>query len=246
MVATIRCQSGHERGRSRPAGPMDPGGGFRRDSFCGERHRVATPNAEVRDRPVPPRRAGGVITGRVAVSELIAGPEVVDLAGERPLIEFAGLEKSYQTGKVSYRALRGVDLSIAAGEMVAVVGPSGSGKSTLLNMITGIDRPTAGTVTFDGRVLDQLSEEDLAVCRGANVGIIFQFFQLLPTLSALENAVLSLDFLRRGSKHERFAQARRNLEMVGLGTSSNICRPSCPVGSSNGWRSRARSPLIRG
>ena len=99
---------------------------------------------------------------------------------------------------------------------MAVVGPSGSGKSTILNMITGIDRPTAGTVTFDGERLDEMSEEELAVWRGANVGIIFQFFQLLPTLSALENAVLPLDFLGRGSKRERFEQARHNLELVGL------------------------------
>jgi putative ABC transport system ATP-binding protein len=119
-------------------------------------------------------------------------------------------------GKVDYRALRGVDLSIVGGEMVAVVGPSGSGKSTILNMITGIDRPTAGTVTFDGKRLDTMSEEELAVWRGANVGIIFQFFQLLPTLSALENAVLPLDFLRRGPKRERFERARRDLELVGL------------------------------
>ena len=101
--------------------------------------------------------------------------------------------------------------------MVAVVGPSGSGKSTILNMITGIDRPTAGTVTVDGKRLDEMSEEELAVWRGANVGIVFQFFQLLPTLSALENAVLPLDFARRGSKRERFERARHNLELVGLG-----------------------------
>jgi len=136
---------------------------------------------------------------------------------EPPLIELAGVEKVYRTGRVEYRALRGVDLEIAAGEMVALVGPSGSGKSTVLNMVTGIDRPTTGQVTFDGQRLDQLSEEELAVWRGANVGIVFQFFQLLPTLSALENAVLPLDFLRRGSKSERFAVARRNLELVGLG-----------------------------
>jgi putative ABC transport system ATP-binding protein len=134
-----------------------------------------------------------------------------------PLIELSGVEKVFRTGKVEYRALRGVDLTVAPGEMVAVVGPSGSGKSTVLNMITGIDRPTAGAVTFDGRRLDELSEEQLAVWRGENVGIIFQFFQLLPTLSALENAVLPLDFLRRGSKRERFDQARRNLALVGLG-----------------------------
>ncbi len=136
---------------------------------------------------------------------------------QQPLIELAGVEKAYRTGRVEYRALRGVDLEIATGEMVALVGPSGSGKSTVLNMVTGIDRPTAGRVTFDGQRLDQLSEEELAVWRGANVGIVFQFFQLLPTLSALENAVLPLDFLRRGSKSERFDRARRNLELVGLG-----------------------------
>jgi putative ABC transport system ATP-binding protein len=133
------------------------------------------------------------------------------------LIELAGVEKTYRMGIVDYPALRGVDLQVEAGEMVAVVGPSGSGKSTILNMITGIDRPTAGTVTFDGRRLDLMSEEELAVWRGANVGIIFQFFQLLPTLSALENAVLPLDFARRGSTRERYEQGRRNLELVGLG-----------------------------
>jgi putative ABC transport system ATP-binding protein len=135
----------------------------------------------------------------------------------RPLIELAGVEKVYRMGKIDYWALHGVDLAIAAGEMVAVVGPSGSGKSTILNIITGIDRPTAGTVSFDGVRLDEMSEEELASWRGRNVGIIFQFFQLLPTLSALENTVLPLDFLRRGSKRDRFERARRNLEMVGLG-----------------------------
>lgn len=136
---------------------------------------------------------------------------------DSPLIALDGVERVYRMGRVEYRALRGVDLSIEAGEMVAVVGPSGSGKSTILNLITGIDRPTAGTVSVDGRRLDQMSEEELAVWRGANVGIIFQFFQLLPTLSALENAVLPLDFARRGSKRERFERARHNLELVGLG-----------------------------
>ena len=134
-----------------------------------------------------------------------------------PLIELSGVEKVYRMGKVDYRALRGVDLAIASGELVAVVGPSGSGKTTILNLITGIDRPTAGSVTVDGMRLEAMSEEQLAVWRGANVGIVFQFFQLLPTLSALENAVLPLDFARRGSKRERFERARRNLELVGLG-----------------------------
>jgi putative ABC transport system ATP-binding protein len=133
-----------------------------------------------------------------------------------PLIALEHVEKVYRTGKLEYPALRGVDLEIEAGEMVAVVGPSGSGKTTIMNMITGIDRPTAGVVSVDGRELNELDEEQLAVWRGQNVGIVFQFFQLLPTLTALENAMLPLDFARRGSKHERFEVAKHNLELVGL------------------------------
>ena len=153
----------------------------------------------------------------IGTGTAVAAGRPVGAVALRPLIELAGVEKTFRMGKVDYPALRGVDLSIAGGEMAAIVGPSGSGKSTILNMITGIDRPTAGTVTFDGQRLDEMSEEALAVWRGTNVGIIFQFFQLLPTLSALENAVLPLDFLRRGSKRERFERARHNLELVGLG-----------------------------
>jgi putative ABC transport system ATP-binding protein len=134
-----------------------------------------------------------------------------------PLIDLDAVEKVYRTGKLEYAALRGVDLTIAEGEMVAIVGPSGSGKTTIMNMITGIDRPTAGDVIVDGRLLNDLSEEKLAVWRGQNVGIVFQFFQLLPTLTALENATLPLDFARRGSKRERVEIARHNLELVGLG-----------------------------
>jgi putative ABC transport system ATP-binding protein len=133
-----------------------------------------------------------------------------------PLIDLAGVEKVYRMGRVDYRALRGVDLTIDAGEMVAVVGPSGSGKTTILNLITGIDRPTAGSVAVAGRILDELSEEQLAVWRRDHVGIVFQFFQLLPTLTALENAALPLDFAHAGTKRARFERARHNLELVGL------------------------------
>ena len=134
------------------------------------------------------------------------------------LIEMAGVEKVYRSGKLEYQALRGVDLSIPAGEMVAVVGPSGSGKSTIINMITGIDRPTAGAVTVAGERIDRMGEEQLASWRGQNVGIVFQFFQLLPTLTAVENAALPLDFVRRGSTRDRFERAAHNLELVGLGS----------------------------
>ena len=136
---------------------------------------------------------------------------------QAPVIELRGVEKTYRTGKLEYRALRGVDLLIEPGDLVAVVGPSGSGKTTILNIITGIDRPSAGSVTVAGRRLDELDEEELAGWRGENVGIVFQFFQLLPTLTALENAMLPLDFTRQGSSRERPERARRNLELVGLG-----------------------------
>jgi putative ABC transport system ATP-binding protein len=132
------------------------------------------------------------------------------------LIELARVVKVFGSGRLEYRALRGVDLAVEAGEMVAVVGPSGSGKSTVLNMVTGIDRPTEGSVTVEGRRIDQMSEEALAGWRGGNVGIVFQSFQLLPTLSALENAVLPLDFLHRGSTRERFQRGHATLSMVGL------------------------------
>ena len=140
----------------------------------------------------------------------------VELPTAEPLIELVGVGKVYRTGKLEYPALRGVDLTIDAGEMVAVVGPSGSGKTTIMNMITGIDRPSDGSVTVDGQQIDALSEEQLAVWRGQNVGIVFQFFQLLPTLTALENAMLPLDFARRIPKRDRRGIAAHNLELVGL------------------------------
>jgi putative ABC transport system ATP-binding protein len=137
--------------------------------------------------------------------------------GTGPLIDLRAVEKVYRTGRLDYAALRGIDLRVDAGEMVSVVGPSGSGKSTALNLITGIDRPTSGTVSVDGRRLDEMNEEQLAAWRGRRVGIVFQFFQLLPTLTALENATLPLDFARIGSAKERADTAAHNLELVGLG-----------------------------
>ncbi len=150
------------------------------------------------------------------MSQVLLGREPVPEAVRPPLIELAGVKKVYRTGKIDFLALQGVDVTVADGEMVAIVGPSGSGKSTIMNMITGIDRPTAGTVTVRGERIDRMSEEELAVWRGRHVGVVFQFFQLLPTLTALENAMLPLDFARRGSKRERRERALHNLELVGL------------------------------
>jgi putative ABC transport system ATP-binding protein len=152
-----------------------------------------------------------------AKRDALIEPAEPALAAVEPLIRLVGVDKVYRTGKVEYQALRSVDLEIAAGEMVAVVGPSGSGKTTIMNMITGIDRPTCGSVAVDGQPIHELSEERLAVWRGRNVGIVFQFFQLLPTLTSLENAMLPLDFARQGSKRERHEKARHNLALVGLG-----------------------------
>ena len=134
-----------------------------------------------------------------------------------PLVELRGVDKVYETAKIEFQALESIDLDINEGQLVAIVGPSGSGKSTLLNMITGIDQPTAGSVSVAGRRIDQMKEDELAAWRGENVGIVFQFFQLFPTLTALENVMLPMDFAKRGSVSERRERARDLLDLVGLG-----------------------------
>jgi len=153
---------------------------------------------------------------RKEVNMSLTAPEAVAPRTDTAIIRLTGVEKVYRTGKLSYRALRGVDLVIEPGEMVAIVGPSGSGKTTILNLASGIDRPTEGTVTVTGRRIDTLDEEELATWRGRHMGIVFQFFQLLPTLTALENAVLPMDFARVGTTRERETRALHNLDLVGL------------------------------
>ena len=133
-----------------------------------------------------------------------------------PIIELVQVEKVYRSGKVGFPALSGVDLTITAGEMVAVTGPSGSGKSTIITPLAGIARPTAGAVTVAGRRLEEMTEEQLAAWRGRTIGIVFQFFQLMPTLTATENAALPLDLARIGTPAGRRAAASRNLATVGL------------------------------
>ena len=134
---------------------------------------------------------------------------------KRPVGRLKDVVKAYPMGNRHYVALRGVNLSLYAGEFTAIVGPSGSGKSTILNMITGIDRPSKGEVLMAGMPLHKMNENELAQWRGANIGIVFQFFQLLPTLTALENVMLPMDFLNSyGSK--RRSRALSLLDMVGL------------------------------
>src|SRR3954453_5334886 len=134
----------------------------------------------------------------------------------RPLIYLRNVTKVYPMGRQRYTALRGVTLTFHSGEFTAIVGPSGSGKSTILNMITGIDRPSSGEVLVGTQPIYKLSENALGSWRGAHVGIVFQFFQLLPTLTALENVMLPMDFLgTRGGRRER---ALVFLHRVGLET----------------------------
>ncbi len=132
------------------------------------------------------------------------------------LIQLQGVHKSYLTPAGTFAALRGIDLTIEAGEFVAVVGKSGSGKSTLLNLIGGIDRPTAGTVRVGGDAIEGMTENQLATWRGRTVGLVFQFFQLLPTLSVAENVMLPMDFAGRLPAKERRPRALALLDRVSV------------------------------
>src|SRR5512141_668275 len=133
-----------------------------------------------------------------------------------PIIELHDVHKYYKTAVGDYHALKSIDLCICAGEFVGVIGKSGSGKSTLLNMITGIDRPTSGEVYVNGTAVHQLNENRMARWRGKNLGIDFQFFQLLPTISVIENIMLPMDFCHTVPMREREKRALQLLEMVEL------------------------------
>ena len=132
------------------------------------------------------------------------------------MVKLENVTKNFTVGDDTIEVLRGIDLEIAAGEFVAIVGPSGNGKSTLLNMITGIDHPTSGSVVVNGRSLPQLTENELAAWRGEALGIVFQFFQLLPALSLLQNVMLPMDFARTLPPAQRRERGLHLLEMVGL------------------------------
>jgi ABC-type lipoprotein export system ATPase subunit len=134
----------------------------------------------------------------------------------RPIIELRNVHKAYTSAAGDFLALKGIDMEISAGEFVSIIGKSGSGKSTLLNMITGIDRPTAGEVFVNDTAVHGLDENQLAGWRGESMGIIFQFFQLLPALSLMQNVILPMDLAGKYKPRERRERAEHLLEIVDL------------------------------
>jgi putative ABC transport system ATP-binding protein len=136
--------------------------------------------------------------------------------GKNYIVQIKNVVKSFRVGDGEVTILKGLSFDVKDGEFVSIVGPSGNGKSTLLNMITGIDRPTGGEVLVTGREVHKMSENQLAIWRGENVGIIFQFFQMLPALSLLQNVILPMDFAGKYTPKERRERAMSLLETVGL------------------------------
>ncbi|MBN1875928.1 MAG: ABC transporter ATP-binding protein [Anaerolineae bacterium] len=141
---------------------------------------------------------------------------ISSLSSNGHLVDLRQVVKIYESAAGRFVALKNVDLQVRAGEFVSIVGKSGSGKSTLINILTGIDRPTSGEVWISGTGVHTLAEEQIAIWRGRTIGVIFQFFQLLPTLTAVENVLLPMDFTATLSRSERVEYARHLLEQVGM------------------------------
>ncbi len=137
-------------------------------------------------------------------------------SSDQVLIQMQNITKIFKTGAGDFTALDDVSLDFFKGEFVGIVGRSGSGKSTLANMITGIDHPTSGNIVIDNQVTNKKNENDMSIWRGRNLGIVFQFFQLLPTLTLLENVMLPMDFCNHNQASEREYQAVELLKLVGL------------------------------
>jgi putative ABC transport system ATP-binding protein len=169
-------------------------------------------------------------TGLITKNQVMAMP-----IAKKPLIELKKVSKAYDVAAGKFLALKEVDMQANAGEFVAVVGKSGSGKSTLINMITGIDTPTSGEVFVASTPVHALDQEQLAVWRGRNVGVVFQFFQLLPTLTVAENIILPMNFCNTFPVTERRARAIALLEKVGIAEQAD----KLPADLSGGQQQRA-------
>ena len=152
-----------------------------------------------------------------------------------PLVRLRGATRRHATAAYTFCALDRVDLDVRAGECIAVVGPSGSGKTTLVHLLTGIEQPTQGEVVVDGRPLHALSQDALAAWRGRRVGIVFQFFQLLPTLTVAENVMLPMDFCATFPRRERRPRALALLERLHIADQAD----KLPAALSGGQQQRA-------
>jgi ABC-type lipoprotein export system ATPase subunit len=161
---------------------------------------------------IDPAPDSGTLAPDVAVPEVDAWSRA---NGDRPVVELRGVDRTYGTDP-PVRALRGVDLTIHAGDWLAIVGPSGSGKSTLLNVLGCLDRPTAGTYLIDGIDAGVLSEDERASLRARSIGFVFQTFHLLGHRTALENVMLA-DVYAAGDRTDRAARAQAALDKVGIG-----------------------------
>jgi putative ABC transport system ATP-binding protein len=151
------------------------------------------------------------------------------------LIDLQQVRKAYQTPAGDFYALRGIDLQVKKEEFIAVVGKSGAGKSTLINMVTGIDKPTAGQVKVGPYAVHDMSEDEIAAWRGQNVGVVFQFFQLLPMLTCAQNVMLPMDFAKLyNSPNERRERALQLLDQVGIAEHAD----KVPSAVSGGQRQR--------
>jgi putative ABC transport system ATP-binding protein len=140
----------------------------------------------------------------------------IPLSNNGNIVEVNDVIKRFPVGDDEVTILRSISFAVQRGEFLTVVGPSGNGKSTLLNMITGIDHPSEGEVVVTGRAVHTMSEDELAKWRSQHVGIVFQFFQMLPALSLLQNVILPMDFARKYTPAEREARAMHLLQIVGL------------------------------
>jgi putative ABC transport system ATP-binding protein len=155
--------------------------------------------------------------------------------GNQSVVQIRDVIKTFPVGGGEITVLKGLSFDVKSGEFISIVGPSGNGKSTLLNMITGIDRPTSGEVIVTGREVHKMSENQLAAWRGQHVGIIFQFFQMLPALTLLQNVMLPMDFAKKYTPRERKERALQLLETVDLTDQAN----KLPGNVSGGQQQRA-------
>lgn len=151
------------------------------------------------------------------------------------MIELCSISKTYAGAGEGFTALHNISLQLPPGEFTAIVGKSGSGKSTLLNMLTGIDHPSNGSVVINGTDVHTLDESALASWRGRNIGIVFQFFQLIPTLTVVENVLLAMDFVNVIPKSGRRSHAEKLLQQVGIGQHGD----KLPAALSGGEQQRA-------